>query len=177
MTRLDQNRAVYQLAAKADVEVKEITNMTIWGNHSATQVPDFVNVKIKGKALQEVIHDRQWLEGEFVSAVQKRGAAIISARGKSSAASAASAAIDAMKSLLIPTPAGQWFSSAVYSANNPYGIDNHLIFSFPCRSKGDGDYQIVSDIPWNESLKMKIKASEKELIEERQLVQFSTINK
>ena len=103
--------------------------------------------------------------------MQKRGAEVIDARGKSSAASAASAALDAMRSLLVPTPPGQWFSSGVYSHKNPYGIDENLIFSFPCRSTGNGDYQIVPNIPWNDFLKNKIKATEQELMEERQLVQ------
>lgn len=170
MTRLDQNRAVYQLAAKARVDITDITHMTIWGNHSATQVPDFVNAKIKGKKLLEVIKDRPWLEGEFISTVQKRGAAIIAARGKSSAASAASAAIDAIKALYTPTPEGQWFSSGVYSESNTYGIDKNLVFSFPCRSNGKGDYQIVPNVSWDDFLKNKILASEKELLEERQLV-------
>ncbi len=171
MMRLDQNRAVYQLAAKAQVEVQEVTNVIIWGNHSATQVPDFVNAKVKGKTLQDVIQDRLWLEGEFITTIQKRGASIITARGKSSAASAANAAIDAIKSLLVPTPPGRWFSSAIHSGKNLYGIDKNLVFSFPCRSNGEGDCQIVSDVPWNEFIENKIKASENELMEERQCVQ------
>lgn len=170
MTRLDQNRAVSQLAIKAHVETTAVTNMTIWGNHSSTQVPDFVNAKIKGKPVPEVITDKQWLETSFIEIVQKRGAAIIAARGKSSAASAASAAIDAIKSLVTPTPNGQWFSSGVCTDGNSYGIDENLIFSFPCRSKGDGNYEIVKNVPWNEFIKKKIALSETELKEERGLV-------
>ena len=170
MTRLDQNRATSQLCKKAQVDVKDVSNVTIWGNHSSTQVPDFVNAKIDGKAVKTVIDDEKWLENDFISTVQKRGAEIIAARGKSSAASAASAAIDAMKAIITATPQGTWFSSAVYSQGNPYGIDEDLIFSFPCKSNGDGTYEIVKDVPLNDFLKSKILASEKELIEERDLV-------
>jgi malate dehydrogenase len=141
MTRLDQNRAAAQLARKAKVDVNQVTNLAIWGNHSATMVPDFFNAKI------------------------------IAARGKSSAASAAHAAIEAIKDLITPTPSGQWFSSAVLSNGNPYGIQENLIFSFPCRSKGDGKYEIVPGINLNEFIKNKIKLTEKELLEEKQFVQ------
>jgi malate dehydrogenase len=169
MMRLDQNRAVTQLALKANVDTTAVTNLTVWGNHSATQVPDFVNAKISGKPIEQAITDKNWLEGEFLSTVQKRGATIIAARGKSSAASAASAAIDTIKALTTPTPKGEWFSTAVCSDGNSYGIQENLIFGFPCRSKGNGDYEIVKDIPWNDFLKAKIKVTEKELIEEREL--------
>jgi len=171
MTRLDQNRAVAQLALRAHVEVSSITNMTIWGNHSSTQVPDFVNAKISGKPVLDVIKDHSWLENEFVGTVQKRGAAVIASRGKSSAASAASSAIDAIKSLVTPTPRGEWFSSGVCSDENSYGVQENLIFSFPCRSKGDGHYEIVDNIPWNTFLREKIHASERELLEERSLLE------
>lgn len=170
MTRLDQNRAAAQLAKKAHVDVADVTHMTIWGNHSSTQVPDFTNAQIKGKSVVDVIKDHKWLENDFFSTVQKRGAEIIAARGKSSAASAASAAIDAIKALVTPTPKGAWFSSAVCSDKNPYGIAENLIFSFPCRSKGDGTYEIVPGVSWNDLIKQKVKISEKELLEERQLV-------
>lgn len=170
MTRLDQNRAVALIAQKAKVDVADITHLAVWGNHSSTQVPDFVNARVKGKPCPEMIKDKTWLEGDFFNTVQKRGAAIIAARGKSSAASAANAAIDAIKAIVTPTPQGQWFSSAIFSGNNPYGIDKNLIFSFPCRSKGNGDCEIVPNVPWNDLLKQKIKLSEKELIEERQIV-------
>lgn len=170
MTRLDENRAVAQLASKANVNSDAVTRMTIWGNHSATQVPDFVNAKISNQPVLEVIKDRNWLEKEFVSTVQKRGAAIIAARGKSSAASAASAIIDAVKALLQKTPENDWFSSAVYSKGNSYGIDSHLIFSFPCRSNGKGDCEIIPNILWDKYLEEKIRVSEKELLEERDFV-------
>lgn len=170
MTRLDQNRASYQLAEKSGNPVDSVTNVLIWGNHSSTQVPDFLNAKIKGKPAIEVIKDTKWLENDFINSVQKRGAAIIAARGKSSAASAANGAIDAIKALFTPTKPGEWFSSGVYSAGNPYGIDENLFFSFPCRSKGDGTYEVIPNVPWNDFLKGKIKLTEKELIEERELV-------
>jgi malate dehydrogenase len=170
MTRLDQNRAAAQLALKAAVDVSDIDNVIIWGNHSSTQVPDFVHATIKGEPVTQRIKDTAWLEKDFISTVQKRGAAIIAARGKSSAASAASSAIDAMKAIVTPTPAGKWFSSGVSAHGNPYGIDENLVFSFPCRSKGDGTYEIVPGLDWNAFLKEKIALSEKELIEERELV-------
>ncbi len=163
MTRLDQNRACYQLAAKAGVDITEITTMCIWGNHSATQVPDFLNAGVE-------IDDRAWLEGTFIETVQKRGSAIIEARGKSSAASAANAAIDAMVSLQEKTPDGHLFSSAVLSNGNPYGIAEDIVFSFPCISHGDGKWEIVEGLKWDSFLEEKIKASEKELLEERDCV-------
>lgn len=170
MTRLDQNRATAQLAEKANVDITAVENVAIWGNHSSTQVPDFSNATINGKPVTEIITDQAWLEGDFITTVQKRGAAIIAARGKSSAASAASAAIDSMKSLISPTPAGRWFSCAIPSKGNPYGIDEDLIFSFPCRITGTGELEIVKDLPVNDFLRNKIKLSETELIEERELV-------
>lgn len=163
MTRLDQNRAVFQLAHKANVGVQDVTHMTIWGNHSSTQVPDFVNVKIHGSPLL----DRKWLETDFISTIQKRGAQVISARGKSSAASAAHAALGALRSITEPTP---WFSSGVYSNGNPYGIEDDLVFSFPCKSEGRGDYKIVSGLTIDSFLKEKIALTQKELMEERDLV-------
>jgi malate dehydrogenase len=171
MMRLDQNRAVAQLSQKAHVDVASVTNIVVWGNHSATQVPDFVNGKINRKPIPEVINDKKWLEQDFFSIVQKRGAAIIAERGKSSAASAASAAIDAIKALVKPTAKGEWFSSAVCSDRNPYGIQPGLIFSFPCRSLGEGKYEIVSDLQLNAFLKEKIRFTKQELLEEKQMVQ------
>lgn len=171
MMRLDQNRAIYQLAKKANVDITAVTSVAVWGNHSATQVPDYYHARIKGAPVVDCIKDASWLQGEFMSNVQKRGAAIIAARGKSSAASAASAAIDAIKALLTPTPQGEWFSSGVCSDGNSYGIQDQLIFSFPCRSKGDGDYEIVKDLDWPDLLREKIRLSEKELLEERAFVQ------
>lgn len=170
MTRLDHNRSISLLAKCSGSDLSQVTNMTIWGNHSSTQVPDFVNAKINNQPVEKVIRDRTWLESEFILAVQKRGSAIIGARGKSSAASAANAAIDVVRSLETPTPEGDWFSSGVCSDGNSYGIHEDLIFSFPCRSKGDGSYEIVKDVPWDDFLKEKILASEKELLEEKEMV-------
>lgn len=170
MTRLDQNRGAAQLALKAHVPVDQVTNLAIWGNHSATQVPDFTHAKIGGKPAAEVIKDRNWLEKEYFSIVQKRGATIISARGKSSAASAASAVIDAVKAIVNPTSSGNWFSSGILSDGNPYGIQEGLIFSFPCLSKGKGDCEIVPGLNLDAFLKDKIRLTESELIEERQLI-------
>ena len=170
MTRLDQNRASKQLASKAQVDVTDVNHLTIWGNHSSTQVPDFLNAKIKGKPVLDVIPDRAWLEGDFIDTVQKRGAAIIAARGKSSAASAASAAIDAFKSIITPTPEGEWFSSGICSDGNPYGIKENLIFSFPCRIDKDGKCQIVKGLKWDDFLTKKISLTEKELVDERDFV-------
>lgn len=170
MTRLDQNRAQAQIAEKAKVDITDVKNVAIWGNHSATQVPDFTNATIKGKPVTEKITDQAWLEGDFITGVQKRGAAIIAARGKSSAASAASAAIDTMKSLITPTPKDTWYSCALTSKGNPYGIDQNLIFSFPCRTNEEGGIEIVKDLPWNDFIKKKINLTEAELLEERELV-------
>src|SRR3982075_342711 len=136
MTRLDENRAKAQLAKKAGVEVTEVTNMTIWGNHSATQYPDFYNAKIGGKPAYEVIGDETWLKETFIPAVQQRGAAIIKARGLSSAASAANAIIDSVRSLTNDTPANDWHSVAVCS-DGSYGVPEGLICSFPVRTRGN----------------------------------------
>lgn len=167
MTRLDENRAKSQLALKADVDVDRVTRMAIWGNHSSTLVPDFTHAHITGKPATEVIHDQAWLENAFISTIQKRGAAIIAARGKSSAASAASAVIDTIKSLYHPTKHGDWFSLAVCSDGNPYGVENDLVFSFPCRSNGDGNFMIVNGLEWSPFIRDRIQASETELKEER----------
>lgn len=170
MTRLDQNRAKSMLAKKAGVEVEEVKNVTIWGNHSTTQVPDYYNAKIKDKSAPDVIKEAQWFEADFIPAVQKRGATVIAARGKSSAASAANAAVDAAKSLLFPTKENDWFSSGIYTENNPYTIADNLVFSFPCRVNQEGKIEIVKDVNLNDSLKTKLKASEKELLEERTII-------
>lgn len=170
MTRLDHNRAIYQLAEKARASIGDVTNVAIWGNHSNTQAPDFTNARIKGKRAVDVIGDLQWFEQVFFPKVQKRGAEVIAARGKSSAASAANAALDAMRSVLQPTAKGDWFSMGVYSKGNPYGIDQSLYFSFPCRSKGDGDAEIVHGVQIDPFLKEKIAITERELVEERELV-------
>ena len=170
MTRLDENRAKAQLAAKAGVPVTDVTRMTIWGNHSATQVPDFANAHIGGKSATDVIADRAYLEGDFIKTVQQRGAEVIAARGKSSAASAANAALDAARALYQVTPANDWHSMAVLSDGNPYGIADGLIFSFPCRFDGKGNWTLVRDLPWDEFLKSRMMATEAELLEERKAV-------
>jgi malate dehydrogenase len=170
MTRLDQNRAAFQLAEKAKTDIEKVTSVVVWGNHSSTQMPDFLNAKIGGKAAVDVIRDRKWLEEIFVPTVQKRGAAVIAARGKSSAASAANGIIDSIRSLLKPTPSGDCFSLSVLSKNNLYQIDPHLVFSFPCRSKGEGDYEVIKGFSMDPFLKEKIALTEKELMEERDLV-------
>lgn len=167
MTRLDQNRAVAQLANKAGVQLTSVSNVGIWGNHSATQFPNFEHAKIDGKPAESVINDRAWLEGEFMSIVQKRGAAIIEARGKSSAASAATAALDTIRSLITPTPAGDWFSAAIPSEGNPYGIADGLIYSFPLRTDGKGKVEIVEGLQLSDYARAKAKVTEDELLDER----------
>lgn len=170
MTRLDQNRAGAFLAQKAQVAVTAVDHVTIWGNHSSTQVPDFLNARISGKSALDCIKDRKWCEEEFLPLVQKRGAQVIAARGKSSAGSAAHAALYAMRSLIFPTPEGDWFSSALLSNGNPYGVKEGIIFSFPCRSKGNGEVEIVKGLVWDDFLKGKIALTEQELLEERSLI-------
>jgi malate dehydrogenase len=169
LTRLDQNRAQAQLAMKAGVALKDVTNVTIWGNHSATQYPDAESALINGKPVFDVIGDRKWLRGEFISTVQKRGAAIIKARGQSSAMSAANAALDHVMSFEAVTAEGDWFSAAVPS-DGSYGITKGLIFSFPVSSKGGGDYEIVQGLSWTEFAAEKVAATEAELIDERNTV-------
>lgn len=169
MTRLDENRAKALLAEKKGVEVERVRRMTIWGNHSATQVPDFVHAEIGGKNAADAISDKGWLEEEFIKTVQQRGAAIIKARGKSSAASAANAVVDTVRSLTRDTADGDWFSCGVASKGNPYGIDEDMIFSFPCRTKS-GKWEIVKKLEWDRFLEEKIRASENELKEERKMV-------
>ena len=169
MTRLDENRAKSQLAQKAGVHSTAVTNMTIWGNHSATQWPDFYNAKINGEAANEVIGDDAWLKETFIPTVQQRGAAIIKARGLSSAASAANAAVDCVASLHNPTPDGDWNSVAVVS-DGSYGTQEGLITSFPIRSKGKADWEIVQGVPVNDFSREKLDATVKELSEERELV-------
>jgi malate dehydrogenase len=170
MTRLDQNRALFQLAKKAHVPLQEVKNVTIWGNHSSTQVADFLNANISGVSLTDKITDIEWLKNDFLKIIQQRGAEIIKARGKSSAASAAQAIIDAIKDLMKKSESDKWFSSAICTDNNPYGIKEGLIFSFPCQSDGLGKIKIVSDLSLDNFLKEKIIISEKELIEERELI-------
>ncbi len=168
MTRLDENRARAQLAHKAGVDITAVTKMTIWGNHSATQYPDFYNAKINGRAANEVIGDEAWLKGEFISTVQQRGAAIIKARGLSSAASAANAVIDTVRSLTTDTPGNDWHSVALCS-NGEYGVEKDLIASFPTRVK-NGRVEVATGVPVNEFSRGKIDASVNELKEEKSLV-------
>lgn len=173
LTRLDQNRAYAQLAQKADVAVTDVSNVTIWGNHSATQYPDAENAKINGKPAMEVITDHEWLRNEFITTVQKRGAAIIQARGKSSAMSAASATLDQVRSFLHKTPQGHWFSAAVPS-DGSYGIDEGLIFSYPIVSDGQGGWSIVEGLSLSDFAQEKIAATHEELREERSVIQDLT---
>ncbi len=168
MTKLDENRAKSQLASKAGVEVSRVSNVTIWGNHSATQYPDFYNARIAGKPAAEVITDHAWLETDFISTVQQRGAAIIKARGASSAASAANAVVDTVRCLTSPTPEGDWFSVAVCSPGD-YDVASGLISSFPIRTDGNA-WEIVKGVPVNEFSRKKIDLSVEELSQERELV-------
>jgi malate dehydrogenase len=168
MTRLDQNRARSLLASQAGARVRDITNLVIWGNHSATLFPDFTNAKVKGRAASETV-DKAWLENEFIPVVQQRGAAVIAARGASSAFSAAQALVDHVRSLVTPTAGGDWFSAAVVS-DGSYGVAKGLVSSFPLRSKGDGAYEIVKGVSLNEFAKGKLAATIAELEKERDLV-------
>ncbi|GAA5523628.1 malate dehydrogenase [Microbulbifer aestuariivivens] len=167
MTRLDHNRALSQLANKTDSSVNDITHMTIWGNHSSTQYPDLHQVKVKGESAMGKV-EQDWYENDFIPTVQQRGAAIIKARGASSAASAANAAIDHMRDWALGTAEGDWTSMAVYS-DGSYGIQEGLIYSFPCTCKG-GDWTIVQGVDINDFSREKMAATEKELAEERDAV-------
>jgi len=167
MTRLDHNRAMTQLAQKTGTTVNDISHMTIWGNHSATQYPDLYNARVNQTAAMELT-DQAWLEEHFIPTVQQRGAAIIKARGASSAASAANAAIDHMRSWALGTPAGDWVSMGVYS-DGSYGIPEGLIYSFPCTCNG-GDWTIVHGVDVNDFSRSKMDATAAELSEERDAV-------
>lgn len=169
MTRLDENRAKSQLADKSGAHPSKVTNLCIWGNHSATQYPDFTNALIDGKPAKEVITDQEWLENEFIETVQKRGAAIIAARGSSSAASAANGVVDTVKSLTTPTPEGDWTSVAVCS-NGDYGIDEGLIASLPIRTEDGKTWEVVQGVPVDAFSRGKIDASVQELREEKEAV-------
>lgn len=169
MTRLDENRAKIQLARKAGVQVSEITNVGIWGNHSNTMFPSFEHIKIGGKTATDVITEREWLEKEFMETVQLRGKAIIDARGASSAASAGNAAIDHIRDWSRATPAGDWVSMAVPSRGE-YGITEGLIYSYPVRCDGKGGYQIVEGLDISDYARAKMTATENELKEERDVV-------
>jgi malate dehydrogenase len=168
MTRLDHNRAKAQLAAKVGCSVNDITHMTIWGNHSATQYPDLFRAQVNGKVAAEVIGDQAWIENDFIPTVQKRGAAIIEARGASSAASAASAAIDHMHDWIHGTPEGDWVSMAVPS-DGSYGVPEGLLSSFPCTCR-DGRWEIVDGLELDEFSRGRIDASVAELADERDTV-------
>ena len=168
MTRLDENRAKAQLAKKASVDITAITNLAIWGNHSSTMFPDFYNAKIATRPVTDVIKHTEWLEKDFIATVQQRGAAIIKARGASSAASAANAVVDTVRSLVNPTPAGDWNSVAV-STDGSYGVEKGLISSFAIRSNGKS-WEMVQGLPINEFSRGKIDLSINELKEERALV-------
>lgn len=168
MMRLDHNRALAQLAGKTGSHPTDIEKMIVWGNHSATQYPDVFQATVKGKAAAELV-DQSWLESDFIPTVQQRGAAIIKARGQSSAASAASAAIDHMRSWALGTPEGDWVSMGIYS-DGSYGIEKGLIYSFPCTCK-DGQFEIVQGLEINEFGRARMALTEQELIEERDAVQ------
>jgi len=170
MTRLDENRARTQLAQKAGVPVAEVSNVTIWGNHSATQYPDFANAKIGGKAATDVIDDQDWLRTTFIETVQKRGAAIIEARGLSSAASAANAAIDSVNSIHTAPPAGDWASLAVISRGE-YGTPEGLQYGFPVVSDGQGSWSVVEGLTHDEFAQEKLRVTTEELVGERDEVQ------
>ena len=165
MTRLDHNRAVSQLAARTGAAVTDITNMTIWGNHSVTQYPDLFHAKVNGQKAYELVNDHEWVDGTYIPTVAKRGAAIIEARGASSAASAANAAIDHVHDWVLGTPAGDWVSMAVPS-DGSYGVPEGLISSFPCTTSG-GKWSIVQGLDIDEYSRGKIDASVAELASER----------
>lgn len=167
MTRLDHNRAKTQLAQKLGKTVEDVKNMTIWGNHSSTQYPDLFNAKVDGKTAIDLV-DQAWYENDYIPTVQQRGAAIIKARGASSAASAANAAIDHMRSWALGTEGNDWVSMAVYS-DGSYGIQKGLIYSFPCRCK-NGEWEIVQGVQVGEFSQARMKATETELAEERDAV-------
>jgi malate dehydrogenase len=168
MTKLDENRAKSQLARKASVDITAVSHLAVWGNHSSTMYPDFFNARIHNRLVPDVIGHREWLETEFLTTVQKRGAAIIEARGLSSAASAANAVVDSVRALTTPTATGVWFSVAICT-DGSYGIEKGLMFSYPIRSDGKW-WEIVQGVPLNEFSRAKITATENELREEKSLV-------
>jgi malate dehydrogenase len=168
MTRLDHNRAIAQIARKTGTAVRDITKVTIWGNHSATQYPDLYHAELAGEPAAAKISDQTWIETDFIPTVQKRGAAIIDARGASSAASAASAAIDHIHDWVLGTPPGDWVSMAVPS-DGSYGVQEGIISSFPVTTEG-GEYSIVQGLELSEFSRARIDASVAELIEEREAV-------
>jgi malate dehydrogenase len=169
MTRLDHNRAKSALAKKAGVANEDVTCVTIWGNHSNTQFPDFTNARIKGKPATAVITDRDWLENTFVPSCQQRGAAVIKARGSSSALSAANGAIDHVKSLIHPTAANDWVSAAVVSKGE-YSVPQGLVFGYPCRHEGRGVFNVVPGLQLDPFGKQKFQVTLQELLEEKEAV-------
>jgi malate dehydrogenase len=168
LTRLDHNRAISQLAAKTGARVTEITHMTIWGNHSATQYPDLFHAEVRGQNAAEAVGDQSWIEDTFIPTVAKRGAAIIEARGSSSAASAASATIDAARDWLHGTPEGDWVSMAVVS-DGSYGVPEGLVYSYPVTTSG-GNWEIVQGLEIDDFSRGRMDATAAELVEERDAV-------
>jgi malate dehydrogenase len=168
MMRLDHNRAIAQLAAKAGATVSDVTNMTVWGNHSPTQYPDIFHAKVKGQNAAEATNDQEWLENDFIPTVQKRGAAVIDARGASSAASAANAAVDHIRDWVLGTPGGDWVSMGIPS-DGSYGVDEGLIFGFPVTCS-DGSYEIVQGLELNDFSKSRLDVTVNELKDERETV-------
>jgi malate dehydrogenase len=168
MMRLDHNRAIAQLAAKVGARVQDVTNMTVWGNHSPTQYPDIFHAKVKGQNAAEVANDQEWLENDFIPTVQKRGAAVIDARGASSAASAANAAVYHVRDWVLGTPEGDWVSMGVPS-DGSYGMDEGLIFGFPVTCSG-GSYRIVQGLDLNDFSKSRLDVTVNELKDEREMV-------
>ena len=169
MTRLDHNRARTALAKKAGVSNSDVTQMTIWGNHSNTQFPDFSNAKINGKPAEQTITDRKWLEETFVSTIQTRGAAVIKARGMSSAMSAANGALDHVKSMIRGTPANDWVSMAVVSQGE-YGVPKDMVFGYPCTTDGKGNYKVVDGLKLDAFGQAKFQTTLQELLEEKESV-------
>jgi malate dehydrogenase len=169
MMRLDHNRAVAQLAAKAGVAVRDVTNMTVWGNHSPTQYPDIFHARVKAQNAAAVVNDQEWLENDFIPTVQKRGAAVIDARGASSAASAANAAVDHVRDWVLGTPQGNWVSMGIPS-DGSYGIDEGLIFGFPVTCAG-GSYEIVQGLELNDFSKSRLDVTVNELKGEHDTVE------
>ncbi|BDB44372.1 MULTISPECIES: malate dehydrogenase [Mycobacterium] len=168
LTRLDHNRAISQLARKTGAKVTDIKKMTIWGNHSATQYPDIFHAEVGGKNAAEVVNDQDWIENDFIPTVAKRGAAIIDARGASSAASAASATVDAARSWLLGSPDGDWVSMAVYS-DGSYGVPEGIVSSFPVTTK-DGNWSIVQGLEIDDFSRSRIDKTTAELVDERSAV-------
>ncbi len=168
MMRLDHNRAIAQVAKKTGSQISDVTNMTIWGNHSATQYPDVFHAKVKGASAAEAVSDQDWIENAFIPTVQKRGAAIIEARGASSAASAANAAVDHVRDWVRGTPEGDWVSMAIPS-DGTYGVAEGIFSGYPCRCSG-GKYEIVPGLELDDFSRARIEATVKELGEERDAV-------